>query len=232
MKTVLQLQDKILNSKKRITLVSVGCGAGASYGLGLKALASEEDVTIFHHSMRRAESSMRTFVGHHMDCILEISYSWSKVILKTGTVVNFCSPDSHLLNTKLVLIDDAHTFKDKRLLRHITDNAKEVVCTSKPFECGWRNPLYENGVLQKTEQGRILYTDVSWDAHLVEWGKEGELGFVGNRAKESNYKNFVEVITGFELEDNFFLMKENPCYAEVLESLPLEKRARLQGGWL
>ena len=232
-----ELQSRIIDSKARVTIVAVGCGAGSSVGLYMKALSSKKSTAILYNSHRRAQRSMDEFINKFEQFVCNVNRRQNLVILVDGRTVIFAHPDTPRLNNHmLLLIDDVHTYPSKRSLQDILRFSKEVVCTSKPYECGWRNPLYKNGELERDENGAILYTERSWDHSLVNWGKECELGFVGNKARPTDYKRDVEVIHGYDFEENTHLINSYPEYKESLDNLPPKlkqslSKGSLLGGW-
>ncbi len=230
MNKLLPLQSKMLSSKKRVTIVAVGCGAGASYGLGLKALASKDKtVTVLLPTVKQATVALNTFVDNFGDYLDKESKCTLSVKSKKGTEIFFQGADLMMwIKSPLVLIESPQYFDRSHLETLLElEDIDQFILVTKPFECGWRNPLYKNGIRQKDSEGGLAYDKYSWDKSLLNWGNSR-----GIKAHVSQYKDYVEVITDFGLEDNEFLVESNPCYVDAVNALPDEDRYRLQGGWV
>lgn len=233
---VLPMQQEVLATSSRITLLTAGAGAGSTYALYISAvLAGESHVSFVSPTYKLAHVHFDTFCKE-----FAVKFGWriskSSLIITTdtGTKIKFTSHVDGLYNLKgLILIDQAHNFPQVWLDHHLGHRSvNPVILTSKPYECGWRSPLYENGILQKDENGVIIYTDKSWDHSLVNWKKQGELCFVGNKATPDDYKVGVSVVSGYNVEDNYYLMRSNPTYKDFLDELPSKEQKRLSGAWI
>ncbi len=230
--TATPLQKEIIESRAPITIVAAGVGAGSTYSLYLKALASNQSSTIIVGSYRKADQCFLEFRDYFRDYINKVCFSEKIIHLNSMISVCFQSQDTQLNFRPLILVDDVHTLNKQFVKRLLSLPQHTLVFTSKPYECGYRTPLYENGMLQKDDDGVIIYTGHSWDTSLVNWGKQCELGFVGNKALPKDYKSHVKVITGYGVEDNKMLGFVSGGLSEALSKLPQREQNRLSGTWV
>ncbi len=216
-----KMQEEVLESNSRVTLLAVGAGAGATYSLFLKAITSPKNVSIITAGYKTSQ----VLFGHFSELFEEEIQTVAKVSqsikLLSGIVVRFHTLDDTLDLNSRILIDNVHYIDDNVMLDIVLKKAKDLTVTSKPYECGWRNPEYDNGL--KTG----CFVNASWDYKLVATWETGE-----TRALPSSYCDDVRLIQGYDVNDNKVLVKENTCYVEALEKLNPSDKTRLQGGWL
>ena len=223
--TATPLQQEVLVSDKRITILAVGAGAGATYSLYLKAITSKEDhVSMVYPTNKIMEVAWDNFITLFKDS-LDFRVSAVSRIITLGTKkIKFttpsCSNDIYGLRG-LLLVDNAHNMPQSLLDSCVNGNFNNMIFTSKPYECAWRDPVYERGVFKGFHS--------SWDSALVDWVK---LTKDCTKAYPKGYKSFVEVVSGYDVYDNLFLLKNNKGYTEFLEALLEKDKERLSGKWV
>ena len=234
-----QMQQEVLTSNKRITTIAVGAGAGATYALYLKAITSEGDhVSFVSPTYKLSRLSFEYFCREFTGKLnARVSKSSQIITVQKGKKIKFTSPKNGLYDLKgLMLVDNAHNFPQEWLDHYIENTDNNIVFTSKPYECGWRNPVYENGMLQEG-----VFEGVSWDSGLVDWELYNQDKYISEdfnekafstKACPSLYKSCVKAVSGCDVIDNAFLLAENPNYYAMLMSLPPKDRVRLSGEWV
>lgn len=210
----------------------------------LKAITSEDShVSFVSPTYKLARLSFEYFCDEFADKLsLRVSRSSQIVTTSSGKKIKFTSAKNGLFDLRgLMLVDNAHNFPQNWLSHYIEKTDNEIVFTSKPYECGWRNPIYENGMVQRDERGRVLTFKSSWDNSLVDWGlcdqdkcvseNWNEAAF-STKACPSLYLPFVRVVSGYDVKGNHFLLENNPCYIKALDSLPPKDKIPLEGRWV
>jgi hypothetical protein len=235
---VLPMQQKVLTSKERFTILAVGAGAGATYVLYLKAImAEQEHVSFVSPTYKISQVVFRDFCDTFAK-----QFNWrisalSQIITtEDGKKIKFTTHTNELRLRGLILVDSAHNFPEEWLEYYINKTECEMVFTSKPAECGWRTPVYKRGMLLRDTKGEVVYSEYSWDKYLVDCGSAEEWALIADgdylsKVNQHMYKFGVEVVSGYGCEDNIFLMRSNPTYAKMLDSLAPKDKELLTGDW-
>jgi hypothetical protein len=225
-----EMQMKVLdymdNGKKDITICATGAGSGQSYISDLLPVLLQTDVIVL--------SKFRKDIGAVYDKLSEVSIKCNPNFRENrievgGNSITFIQDIKSLrscsINTLLVVDHIEHFSKDDRsTLRHF-ENRNKMLFLTQPIHCGWREPKYEYGLLQRYEGTSTLICEkVSWDHHLINW-REDKL-----RAEVGDYRRGVNVITNYGVVGNPYLNKS--AYTEVMGKLPLDAYLKLQGRWI
>lgn len=200
-----KMQQEIMDSNERVTLVTPEMGAGTTYGLLLKALDyatnnQEVDVTFFASTTYQLTASGGLVQKLHEILLGSDGYRWSKqsliLTLANGSKIKFmgCRETSmdniRGLSSDLVIFHNNCPFDF--IMRFYRQGARMVVADL---------------VLRCTEEDSWLYQ-------------------TGLLDKEGNLDPSIKHITGCML-DNINLVKSNPKYIECIQSLPEVERTRL-----
>jgi hypothetical protein len=243
MKTVNELQHRLIKSKSKIVVAANSRGAGHTTGLILKSILDEtvECVQFYQptYSLMNSMFSETIRILKSMD----FKYTTHKITycitLESGKKLMFCLPDNEVtceLNLRgkkrtgniLVVLDQVDFFKQYFIDYQIEmqrRNNNVLIFSTTPYHCGWRDIKTSYGYPILSSNGVPETVSQSWDYDLIDWSK---LGMVTRTTPEA-YKEGVEVIYGYGV--NFFLTEENPMYMKYLGSLLQEDKRRLSGTW-
>lgn len=137
--------------------------------------------------------------------------------------VQFVSKVDDTLHLKpdYLMVERPYLFT-KDIKKLISRSYKQVFFTTTPYECGWRNPQLEYGDVILDRNGNMLCDKESWDSSLIDWKP------LHTRAAPSDYKDFVQVITGQGHEDNTYL---GYSYNKAHQYMNLHDLYHLNGVW-
>lgn len=239
-------QEQVLKAVKKVVIISEGRAKGATTSLYFKAINSEGHSLFCGSYLKPSHMSdgfrevltdldieytmKRDFVGEHI--------SW-----RDGMCSALFVHPSKLLttlqlrpNVSRVLVDNVDLLykSDPYAVEYLLDTMKlyeQVVFTTNPFHCGWRNPNYVNGVVERDDLGNVVYIGKSWDYSLVDWkGVEArsEPYSVTSKAFIEDYHNYVQIINNPK--------QVNPycnVYKELQgKSLSWYESMMLKGSWI
>lgn len=227
---ITQKQEEIYNITSAVGIVALGKGEGATTGLFYKTLDPHyKDRTIVFLTKEPARAMREYYkLVDELGILCNIHYTWQTVTTINGTRVVFTSDDMVVREEQRdVLFIDGVIFFDKEDIRYYLSRAyRQVIITTTPYECGWRNPKYNHGQLLLNKDGNIDY-EYSWDRDLIDWDK---LNPMQTRCLPQHYKHFVTVVTG-----SGDLRKSNPFldegFIKEMEMLDPEDQYRLNGEW-
>lgn len=205
-------QEQVLKADKKVVIVAEGRAKGATTALYFKAIASEGHSLFCGSYLKPSRMSdgfrgvlksldieytmKRGFVGEHI--------SWRDGLCS----VLFVNPSKLLTTLQLrpnvskVLVDNVDLLhkNEPSALEYLLNTMglyERILFTTNPFHCGWRNPNYVNGVVERDDLGNIVYISKSWDYSLVDWKgveKRSEPYPVTAKAFIEDYHNYVQVI--------------------------------------
>ena len=206
------MQTQAIQADKKVVIISEGRSKGATTALYLKAITSKGHSLFCGSYLKPSHMSdgfrkvlksldieytmKRDFVGENI--------SWENGLYS----ILFVHPSKLLTTLQLrpnvsrVLVDNVDLLhkNDPSALEYLLNTFNlydQVVFTTNPFHCGWRNPNYVNGVVERDDLGNIVYTDKSWDYPLVDWkgvGARSEPYSVTTKAFIKDYHHHVLVI--------------------------------------
>lgn len=223
-----KMQQEVIDTNNEVVIVATGRGSGRTTALTLKALSPEYDnksITFIYKTQREAVDNIYKMFEiassydidcHVSKCDMCIQFEGDKVITFI-CVYDYLSRD--YVYNPILFVEDIH------LINIDPDYYSELVCTTTPWHCGWRNPKYENGIQIIEEWGEYVYDEYSWDRYLIEWDKVGNGTF---KCQPWDYKRNVSVITDYGVEDNPVM---HESYIAVLNDLPQTDKVRMQGYW-
>lgn len=234
---ILPLQKEMVRANKSVVICANARGVGHTTGLLFKVLE------LYRNYTRREDSGLEviTFLSPtYNECkdsiskmvelceAFEVEYQYLK---RDGSIflgehnfrVHFEADvdDTLPLKPDYLMVERPHLFAEdiKRLL---TRNYKQVFFTTTPYECGWRNPQLEHGDIILDKHGSMVCEKESWDSFLIDWKP------LHTRAEPSDYKDFVQVITGYGYEDNINL---SGSFDEAFGRMNPHDQHRLNGVW-
>lgn len=222
----LQVLDCMQKIEKDITICATGVGSGQSYIAEMLPVLLQTDVVIL--------SKFRKDVKSVYDKLSEVSFKSSLSLLENRIEVDrgsitFTSDVTRLVPTSrntLLVVDHIEHFSagDRFVLKRLENRNKMLILT-QPIHCGWREPKYGYGFLQRdVDTSSLIIEKSSWDNHLIDW--EGD----ELRARVSDYKRGVNIITNYSVGDNPLLAEST--YTKFLDTLPLNEYIKLQGRWM
>lgn len=209
---IAKTQEQVLKADKNVVIIAEGRSKGATTALYFKAIASEGHSLFCGSYLKPSHMSggfrevlkslgieytmKRGFVGEHI--------SWRDGLCS----VLFVTPSKLLTTLQLrstvsrVLVDNVDLLhkSEPSTLEYLLNTMKlyeQIVFTTNPFHCGWRNPNYANGVVERDNLGNVVYTGKSWDYPLVDWKgveKRSEPYSVTAKAFINDYHSYVQVI--------------------------------------
>lgn len=235
---ILPLQKEMIKADKSIVICANVSGTGHTIGLMLKIVElyyqythecrnDLEVVTVLSPSWRFNSWSVEKLIDICEEFKIDYEYSRTheSIFLGDNNFKVFFETDidsvRHLKRDYL-MVEQAHLFVEDDLRELIVRDYKQIYFTTNPYECGWRNPKFEHGEVVYSSKGDMVCVSESWDSIFIDWDK------TSTRAKPSDYKDNVQVITGYGWEDNI-LVGDNFKY-EMSRLDPLTKY-RLDGMW-
>ncbi len=209
---VSNMQKQVLKADKKVVIISEGRAKGATTSLYLKAITSKGH-SLFCGSYLKpshmSEGFRKVLADLGIEYNMKRDFVGEKISWDNGSrSVLFVYPSKLLTTLQLrpnvnrVLVDNVdllHKSEPSALeyLLNTFDRYEQTVFTTNPFHCGWRNPNYVNGVVERDKLGSVVYTGKSWDYSLVDWkGVEArsEPYSLASKAFIEDYHNYVQVI--------------------------------------
>ncbi len=206
------MQEQVLQSDKKVVIIAEGRAKGATTSLYLKAITAKGH-SLFCGSYlkpsRMSEGFRKVLADLGIEYTMKRDFVGEKISWENGLCsVLFVHPSKLLTTLQLrpnvsrVLVDNVDLLhkSEPSALEYLLNTFtlyEQTVFTTNPFHCGWRNPNYVNGVLERDELGHIVYTGKSWDYSLVDWkGVEdrSESSTMTSKAFIEDYHNYVLVI--------------------------------------
>lgn len=236
-----KLQEKLIYSEKPITISACARGSGQTYGLLIRALKEDcLNVSFYLPHFHIFDFTEKLLIGILEQVGIEYKYSKHDHMFKIGNkVIKFLLPENEVLcNTNiwfkkniggLVLIDQVDMFP-QYFINYILEIQKRcgnnLVFTTQPIHCGWRDIKTEYGLPVFDEEGVALTHAKSWDYGLINW----KVGSLNSRAEVHDYGNDVNIITNIGFSD--FVIKDNQSYKDVINRLSPMERLMVDGDFV
>jgi hypothetical protein len=226
-KMQMQVLDCMHKREKDITICATGTGSGQSYIVEILPVLLRTDVVVLSKFRKDIKAVYNQLSEVGVKC--SISFLKNRIDVD-GNSITFTSSVKDLLNTSsdtLLVVEHIEHFseEDSFALKYL-ENINKMLILTQPIHCGWREPKYEYGFLQRDEHtSDMVIEKASWDNHLINW-KGDEL-----RAKISDYRRGVNIITNYEVSDNPYFI-ESYDYIKTLNRLTLKDYIKLQGRWM
>lgn len=235
-----KLQTQLILAESPIVLLSNGRGAGHTYGCFLKMLETRQVGIKFYFPLYKIlRYTVKDFTGFLFDNNIKYFHNTANNVVSftingVRKEVKFLTPapsDVCSMNLGYGRIEGGLTIIDQVEMfpKYFTDyilkvkHLGQLIFTTQPFYCGWRNPKFEYGA-PVIEDGRLVVEEASWDYSLINWAAITNCSM---RATPFDYKRNVEVITGYNacnlLQEDF-----NNCIA----NLPESDRLRVGKDWI
>lgn len=230
MLNLLKMQKQVVTSctqQGEITICATGAGSGQSVSSYVLPILLGDKVTVLTRThvqaVRYFEQCLAFYRSHGIPH--QVDYKrLSASIINTSGKIQFKNQDNGRGASGIVVVESPQQF-DKGFINNLIENStlnQHTLFLTRPYECGWRNHKFENGIVCFDERG-VTSDEVSWDYDLINWDLDS------TRAEIEWYKDGVNVITGFGLDSNIYL---DPSYSRAFRGLnPLDK-FRLSGEWV
>ena len=226
-----EMQSKVLHTvhgdHKDTTILATGAGSGQSYIANLLPFILSEDVIILTTGAR--DSNYTFNFTRHLLTKIEMDYEVSQNPLQIKTqyaslrIVSSVS-DLKTISSNTIIVVDRPQHNEIKELRLFFRRNKMLIMT-QPIHCGWRNPEYDMGLIKLNSKGTdMLTTSESWDSWLVNWRP------MTTRAKVSDYKSGVNIITNSGIEDNLSIY--NTSYILTVDGLHPKHKNKLGAYWI
>lgn len=206
------MQTQAIQADKKVVIIAEGRAKGATVSLYLKAITSKGHSLFCGSYLKPSHMSngfRKVLKSLDIEHTMKRDFVGEKISWCNGLCsVLFVHPSKLLTTLQLrpnvnrVLVDNVDLLhkNDPSALEYLLNTFnryEQTVFTTNPFHCGWRNPNYVNGVVERDELGYAVYMDKSWDYSLVDWkGVEArsEPCAITSKAFIKDYNNYVQVI--------------------------------------
>lgn len=206
------IQKQAIKTDKKVVIIAEGRTQGATTALYLKSITSRGHSLFCGSYLKHYHMSQgfkEVLKSLDIEYTMKRDFAGEKISWDNGLCsLLFVTPSKLLTTLQLrpnvsrVLIDDVDLLhkNDPSTLEYLLNTSErydQMVFTTNPFHCGYRNPNYINGVVERDELGYIVYIGKSWDYSLVDWKgveKRSEPYSVTAKAFIEDYHNYVQVI--------------------------------------
>lgn len=231
MLNLLKMQKQVVTSctqQGEITICATGAGSGQSVSSYMLPVLLGDKVTVLTRThvqaVRYFEQCLAFYKNHGIPH--QVDYKrLSASIINTSGKIQFKNQDNGRGASGIVVVESPQQF-EKEFIDTIIENSplnQHTLFLTRPYECGWRNPKFENGIIVIDPAYMLANDEVSWDYNLIKWDINS------TRAEIEWYKEGVNVITGFGLGDNCYL---DSSYSRAFGGMsPLDK-FRLSREWI
>ncbi len=178
------MQTQALQADKKVVIIAEGRAKGATTALYLKAITSKGHSMFCGSYLKPSHMSdgfRKALADLDIEYIMKRDFVGEKISWDNGLCsILFVHPSKLLTTLQLrpnvsrVLVDNVDLLhkNDPSALEYLWNTFnryEQTVFTTNPFHCGWRNPNYVKGVVERDEFGYVVYTGKSWDYSLVDW---------------------------------------------------------------